>query len=222
MTGIIDPVEVTGNCLSCISGSLPSFPPMPDVPDLPGFPPIPGIPFEFDMDLTMPGLPTMIAGSFGALNAGMEFVADFLPLDPLNLPSLPTIDLFVEGFTLAAPGLPSIPGGTVDLPGISVPVPEIAGFDYPPLPAVPDMPSLPTFDPTCVINFAGMMIGLPFLLIKGIVDDMLNLEFKLPTLPEIEGKIVDLGLSIGIPEVTIGTFSGCMAEQIEGSLSELG
>lgn len=60
-------------------------------------------------EITGPGgLPNFALSGFFAMTGGINFVLDFLPIDPENLPSLPTIDIFLAPFE-ANLNIPTLP-----------------------------------------------------------------------------------------------------------------
>ena len=193
------PAAFVAPCLACILAGL-----LVDVnlniPPLPGFPGS-GLTFNFEWpSIGMPGFPTLVAGFFGALLAGINYVLKFIPPDPMKLPSFPGISLFVDGFMGAIQGLPALPAFNIDVPGApSIPFPGIGG------------PSIPSFTGEAMIKMIGMFIAVPFLIIKGIIDGILKLQIKLPTVDIIVGLFTSTGLGLGFPLPSLEPWMLCLA-----------
>jgi hypothetical protein len=158
--------------------------------------------YEFP-GITEPGLPNLVLGSLLATLGGISFVLDFLPPDPLNLPSIPTIDLFFKPLTGAmAIDFPLPPTG--DPSKIELTPPEGPGF-----PAVG------------LINIALTVVFTVFGLFIGIIESILKLSPKLPT-PQL---FIDLftvtGEGFGLSVEVIGKLAGCLAKSVIGLITAL-
>ena len=168
---------------------------LPDL-DLPGF---------AWPSINEPGLPTIIAGCIGANLAGINYVLGFLPPTPDNLPSPPSIGIFVEGFFASAPGMPSFEAASISVPGIgSIPIPSFSG----------KTPSNPGFDPSPILSLIALFIGVPFLIIKGIVTDLATLQIKIPDIEGIMGYFYSAGAGLGIPKASLEICVPCIAKGI--------
>jgi hypothetical protein len=152
-----------------------------------------------------------MCGFFGSLLAGIEFALGFLPPDPHHLPQIPTIDFFIQPFTAAAIGLPKLPPINLQIPGL----PQI------PFPGMPGI-VIPGFDPSAMLNLIGMFIGIPFLLIKGVIEGILNLQIKIPTFDVILNLLIGLGLAVGFPSLTMAFIMPCLAKTAVNAFSALG
>jgi hypothetical protein len=183
---------------------------------------IPGIPFEFP-DITLPGFPAMLLGALESLFAGITFVLDYIPPDPEDLPSIPDVSIFIEAFMASMKDkIPPMPAYSLNLEGITISIPEIRGPQPPGFPPIPT-PDLPGFDPSGIVKLSVLFIALPFLIIKGIIDYILEkLSVKIPTLEDLKALIGKIGLPLGIAKATMDMFSACLASIFLSALSLLG
>lgn len=213
------PTDLVTPVLSCLgvnaSLNLPSASISgPSIPGLPAIPPIiiPSLSYAFAWSPpSLPGLPTLLAGFFGSMLAGINYTLGFIPPNPHNLPSLPTIDMFIGGFTGAAIGLPQIPACTIQIPGApSIPFPGTPGV------------VVPGFNASAMINLIGMFIAAPFLIFKGIITSILSLSLKIPGFDEIMQIMVGIGLAVGFPAVTLAFILPCVVKTAVNALSVLG
>jgi hypothetical protein len=176
-------------------------------------------PFEWP-GIDKPGFPTLAAGCLGASFAGIGVIKDFIPIkfddnQMPKIPEIPSIDIFVKGFTGSAVGLPSLKAASIPFPGIgSIPLPDIKGSN------VPDVVSyrldgsritVPGLDPTVLLKIVGLMIGAPFLIIKGIIETIPSLSPGIPDIPNIFEKA---GLGMGIDPKGLGLCIPCLAKGI--------
>lgn len=218
------PTDLVKPVLGCLgvdfSLSLPSVSITgPTLPAIPGFTPptipplnVPGLDFAFAWSPpSLPGLPATLSGFFGAMLAGINYTLSFLPPDPHHLPSLPTIDLFISGFTAAAPGLPRIPACNLQIPGC----PAI------PFPGTPGV-VVPGWNPSGLLNLIGMFIAAPFLIFKGIITALLNLQIKIPNFDTIMQIMLGIGLALGFPALTLATILPCIVKTAVTALGVLG
>ena len=216
-----DPAALTGSALNCLGVhinvnippvTLPKIPSLPGIPTLPSIV-VPGLAYSFQWPpISMPGFPTIIMGFLGSMLAGVNYTLGFLPPDIHNLPTLPTLDLFIKGFTGAAIGLPSLPAMNLAIPGM----PSI------PFPGMPGIPMPPGFDPSAMLNMIGMFIVAPFILFKKIITSILSLSLVLPTLPDIIALLSGICLSVGFPAATTSFIIPCVAKAGFAALSVLG
>jgi hypothetical protein len=171
---------------------------------------LPTVGFEFP-SLTAPGFPTLAWGGISASFAGVNYALDFLPPDPLNLPSLPTIDLFKIAFEGAAIGLPTFTGPPFFL--------GLGGLNYE-IPGV-SLPNL-TLDALSINLMIELMITLPFELTLELVTSIINLSLEVPGLPQIKGLFISLGLSIGLDLPTLTIMADCFCTGVAEVFSVLG
>ncbi len=148
------------------------------------------------------GLPNMLLCTFGSMMAGVNFVLDFIPPDPLNLPTPPSPLIFVDAFL-----------GSLNMPG------DIGEIDFSlVVPGGPTIPATGTdiqFDQSGMIKMILVTAMVPFFVIKGIVDKIISdLKVELPTVETIEGVFNTLALSVGISGAAIGICFGCIAQAL--------
>jgi len=174
-------------------------------------------------DINMPGFPSICWGCFGSMFAGINLILPFIPPDIDGLPdfTLPDINIFIDAFFTGIT-LPSFPAITINLPGVSIPLPAFSGIDLPDSPSFDWWDGL-SFDPLSMCKFISIMIGLPFLLIKFILDSIFDLNLQLPDFDYIFDLIFDLCLSaeINFPIPTIELFAGCLATTLSLMIVEL-
>lgn len=206
--------------VACIQGKVPPLP--AQIPPSTWPEGIPGLPFVFP-EITLPGLPGCLLGALESLFAGINYVLEFLPPDPLELPEIPDISLFIDAFMKSMEGkLPPLPAYSINLEGVDIAIPAIEGVKVPGFPDVPT-PGIPGFDPSGILKLIALFIGLPFLIIKGIIDLLVkNLKIELPTLESLEILIGKLGVTLGIPLESMAMISACTASIFMSALSLLG
>lgn len=170
--------DLIGTCTECMSADL----------EFPG--------------ISEPGLPNLVLGSLLATLGGISFVLDFLPPDPLNLPGLPTIDLFFKPMTGAmAIQFPLPP--TLDPTKIELQAP--AGL----------------FPAVGLINIALTVVFTVFGLFIGIVESILNLSPKLPTPQLFIDLFISTGIGFGLTAEVLTKLSGCLAKSVIGLMTAL-
>lgn len=158
--------------------------------------------------ITEPGLSSMALAGLTSMVAGMTFILDFIPPDPMNLPSPPGPELF----------LTPVLGGIV-IPG------DLGEIKFDGTPFEGLLPDIPAAGPNVIGDQSGlikMAIGLaatPFSIITGFVDSILSLE--LPAPPTISGVASILSAAIGIPSPAVTQFTLCMATAIVGVIEAL-
>lgn len=226
------PMALINPLVTCISGKLP---PTSEVPEwakdlqkkidedplgpLKDFKPwpkdIPGIPFAFPA-LNVPGFPAMLMGALESMFAGINYVLEFLPPDPTKLPSPPDVTMFIDAFMASSKDkIPPMPSSSRTIEGVTIDLPEVPG---------PELPGPPNwFDPAGILKLIVLFIALPFLIIKGIIDYLVeNLKVQVPTLDDLKTLIGKIGLALGIPIATMNMFSDCLASIFVSALSVLG
>jgi hypothetical protein len=152
---------------------------------------------------TEPGLPNLVLGSLLATLGGISFVLDFLPPDPLNPPSIPTIDLFFKPMTSAMAIDFSLPPTTDPLKIELIP------------------PSGPGFPAVGLINIALTVVFTVFGLFIGIIESILNLSPELPTLQLFIDLFASVGAGFGIPAASLEVLGGCLAKSVIGLITAL-
>lgn len=154
----------------------------------------------------LPGLPSFAFSLVLGMLGGIGLVLDFLPLDPLKLPKLPGLDLFIKA---ALPGIKiGLPefniGAELGLPNIKVgPIP---GLDL-------------GIDLSGAIKLFKLFIYLPFLIFEFIIKGMLQLKLALPTLPAIQLMIEGIGLKLGIDFSILKLLVGCLGTAVFAMLT---
>lgn len=152
--------------------------------------------------ITEPGLPNLVLGSLLATLGGISFVLDFLPPDPLNLPSIPTIDLFFKPMTGAM-------ALEFDLPPIGDPLKIELESPSGKLPAIG------------MVNIALTVVFTVFGLFIGIIESILNLSPKLPNIELFIEIFVGIGAAFGLPALALIKLAGCLAEAVIGLITAL-
>ncbi len=168
---------------------------------------------DFDFpSLNAPGFPTMMLGGLTAQFAGIDLILPFLELDPSKLPDLklPKSDLFLKAYFGGAIGMPALPSASIggfNIDGVDIPklsTPAIGGIN------------IPNFDPSIIFKLMAVFIFAPFVFFFKIITDLLNLKIAIPDLQKI---ILDVGLAVGIPKITMPKLSNCIFKSL-GELNE--
>lgn len=153
---------------------------------------------------TEPGLPNFLTATLACCMGGINYVLDFIPPSPTNVPSLPTIDIFLNPFMAAIKLPPTYPGialGPLTIPGVG---------------------SAPyQFDPSGMLKLMAVCIVLPFQLISNIVTGIIHLAIELPTIDGVIALFADLGAQVGLPVDVITKFGGCLASAIVKLFTDL-
>ena len=154
--------------------------------------------------LTMPGLPNFILGTLTAQFGGISYVLGFLPPNPMNLPSPPSIDIFLKPF-MASLSLPA----------------NYPAFSFGPI-TIPAMGTgISPFDMTGLFKLLYVCVTLPFQLILKIIEGIISLSPKLPTIDLVFKLFVDLAVSVGLSGVAVGRLGICLAKAIVGLFTAL-
>jgi hypothetical protein len=177
--------------------------------------------------ITLPGLPNFALGCFEATFAGMNFILGFLPPNPSNLPSIPDISLFLNPF-MASLNMPSdYPAFNMSLSGITISIPAVGSGISPYALFGPFDPAF-GFPVGGEFNFIFCSVAAPFIMIKNMITQILNIEF--PSIPSfgalqaiITGLLIDIGFgSLLLPSLTaVFNFAGCLATAIIGLVTAL-
>jgi len=152
--------------------------------------------------ITEPGLPNLTLAALLATLAGISFVLDFLPPDPGNLPSIPSISLFFAPF-IASMALKFDLPPTIDPLKVEIEAPT--GL----FPGI----GLINIALTCVFTVFGLFIGI----IKSIID----LSPKLPTIELFIELFVSTGLGFGLPKLPLIKLGGCLGVAVIGLMTAL-
>jgi len=168
--------------------------------------------------IDMPGFPNILVALSGSLLAGVSYVLDFLPPDIDNLPSLPSIDIFVTPLTASL--AIDIPGGTIN--GVVLPSVDVPEFDIPDI-SVPELGIIiPGFDPTAFMKLLASFALIPFEIFVQIVNSIISLSLEIPSISSIGDIILDafdsVNLSLELPD--IGAFINCLATGTRGLLTD--
>ncbi len=157
-------------------------------------------------DITKPGMPNFVLGTFLASFAGINYVLQFIPPTPTVLPNIkpPTIDLFLQAF-LGGISLPS------SYPSISVGPLTIPGVGSPPY----------QYDLSGELKLMAVCILLPFQLITKMITDLLNLTVSIPTVSSISALFTEIAVSVGISGDIIAKFGTCLASALANLFSSL-
>ncbi len=119
----------------------------------------------------VPGLSNFAVGVVASTLAGVGFVLKYLPPSPTNLPSLPSLSLFLDPFM-----------GAIKVPGLTIPAP-------------PGVPSATiAASAAAVLKFVMATVTMIFGLFTGIVTSIINLS---PKLPGIDLAISAFSASLG-------------------------
>lgn len=175
------------------------------------------VPFSWPSINGPGGLPNMNFSLFSSQWAGINYTLDFIPIDPENLPEVPSVDIFID----AALGEFNFP--------FNLPASNLEGISLPAYTA--DIPTVPPvgFDVNAPLKFLTMFIKLPFETIEFIIDEIVtNLTVTLPTVPEIKTMFADLAISLGFAtqsdfdlglDIPIVNLSGCVASALNDILT---
>jgi len=142
--------------------------------------------------ITLPGLPNFALGIFLSLLAGFEFILDFLPPDPLNLPSLPTLSLFIDPF-LAGLAYDFTFPPDLDLINFGIQVP---GGRFP-------IFGLFAFFKAILFTIFGSFLF--------VIESIFDLALKLPTIQVIVDIFLEIALSVGLVGKIMIDFAFCLA-----------
>lgn len=148
------------------------------------------------------GLPNVLLSTLMAQMAGINFILDFIPPDPMNLPSPPSITIFSDAFL----GSMNMPGdlGEIDLGGGIV------------IPATgPDI----RFDQTGLIKLVIILITLPFQIILGIVNSFPAIALPSPEM--IADIFASLAIAAGLSGVAVAQLGLCLATGLAELLADL-
>lgn len=143
------------------------------------------------------GLPNFMLGMFSCQMAGINYVLDFLPPSPDNLPSIPSIQIFADGFMGSINFPCDLP--EIDLGG-GVSIPAGSGGDS------------CGFDTSGAVKLIIMLIKLPFQIISAIIEEIINsLSVVIPSVALITDIFSQLAIDLGLSGQAISNLGGCVA-----------
>jgi len=197
-----EPADFVSPCLECIGGegSLPLWPSIN----------------------ARGGLPALLLGAMTSMFVGIDLVLKWLPIpdptDPDFPPSLPTIDLFIDGFLGGVPNLPPLP----DIEVLGITIPGTAELD--PITNTIELDfdgQLIKVNPLGFIAILKMFIMAPFQIFFGIIDSIINLSPEIPGLSLIINILLDVAASVGIPVEVGNILIPCVAHAFSSILEIL-
>jgi len=146
-----------------------------------------------------PGLPNFVLATLLSTLGGITFVLDFLPPDPFNLPSPPSLSLFFKPFT-----------GSMSL-----------DFPLPPTQDPSKMALPPGFPAVGIINLSLTAVFTVFGLFLGIITSILDLSPKLPSIGLFIKTFTSTGEGFGVPSQSLELLGGCLAKAVIGLITSL-
>lgn len=155
--------------------------------------------------LDMPGLGGLVQQLIDMIMEQIGEINQFIPPDQENLPSLNMFDLS-SLFDIVLSQVPMQQISQQDLPDISFSNPDASlpdiPFEFPEMPGIPGLPSFPDFDPTQMIMFIKGLVQGILEALKSIIESIISLSPKLPSIPDIQGWLLDgvLG-SLDFPDI---------------------
>jgi len=155
--------------------------------------------------ITSPGLSNFVLAALLANFAGINFILQFIPPTPQSIANLsvPGINLFITA-AMGGIKLPAdYPPINVTLGGVTISIPGQGSY-----------PGPGGWDVSGEFKLLAVCIALPFLLIKNMVTDLLNLQISLPTLSGITNLLISLLNEVGLAGAAVSIFVGCLAQGI--------
>ena len=154
--------------------------------------------------ITSPGLPNFTLGMFASAMGGINYVLQYVPPSPQNLPSLPSIDLFLQPF-MASVSLPA----------------AYPAFSLGPI-SIPEKPGTPGWDVSGEFKLIYCAVMLPFQVITGIIEGIIsNLSVSIPGIPVIKAIFEGLAAAAGLSGPAIAQFAVCIATALFNLLTAL-
>jgi hypothetical protein len=165
--------------------------------------------FQFP-SITEPGLPNFVLALLMSQMAGINFVLDFIPPTPQKIKDLkiPDISMFTAPFMVNMAMPAAYPAINISLGGITIAIPGVGEPPY-------------ERDLSGQFKFMAIGMALPFLLIKAVVEGLLQLQINLPTVSGIEALFISLCAEVGINTPAVAKFGGCIARGIMALFSAL-
>ena len=145
-----------------------------------------------------PGMPPILMGAIGAMLGPAAPVLKFIPPNPDIVPDIQKLltnlpSIVIKGFTDAAVGLPSL---TFEVSGLKVEIPGV---------------EVPNFDPTSIINLIKGLILAPIKIFTDILNSLIKLSPKFPTLDGIIDILIGALESVGFSTDIAKGFTTCLA-----------
>ena len=154
------------------------------------------------------GFQNTIGGLFFTAFAGINYVLDFIPPDPGNLPSIPRMDLFLNAML----GSLNFPANHPEIDfGFGIVFPEVTDGD--------DV----DFDISGAFKLFAIFIKVPFDILEFIINKIIDdLEVGIPGVPDIilllETAALNFGLSLN---AGINLCFGCVATALYNLFADL-
>jgi hypothetical protein len=155
------------------------------------------------------GLPNFMLASFTGMLAGINWILDFIPPDPGNLPSPPDPNLFINAFL-----------GGLNFPG------DRGELDFSIV--IPGAPTIPATGPNIVfpqgahLNLILICVAVPFGIIGLIVDKIIDdLVVEIPGIPDIILLIEAAISATGLSGLGVLTFTNCFATALFNMVTAL-
>jgi hypothetical protein len=158
--------------------------------------------------LTMPGFPSFALGCAMTSFAGIAYVKDFIPPSPTNLPSPPSISIFIDPMlkNIALPdSYPGISFGPIKIPGKGADAHLSFELGSPPPPGI-------SFDITGVFKLIVAVIMTVFKIFLSLIESIINLSPEIPGIALILKIFKEVGEQVQIPADVIVNFGACFAK----------
>lgn len=145
-----------------------------------------------------PGMPPILMGAIGAMLGPAAPVLNFIPPNVDIVPDIKDLltnlpSIVIKGFTDAAKGLPAL---SFEVAGVKVAIPGV---------------DVPNFDPKNIINLIKGLILAPINIFTDILNSLISLQPKFPTLDGIIDILVDALKSVGFSVDIAKGFTTCLA-----------
>lgn len=145
-----------------------------------------------------PGMPPILMGAIGAMLGPAAPVLKFIPPNADIVPDIKDLltnlpSIVIKGFTDAAVGLPAL---SFEVSGIKVSIPGVEILD---------------FDPKSIINLIKGLILAPINIFKDILNSLIQLNPKFPTLDGIIDVLIKSLKSVGFSADIAKGFTTCLA-----------
>lgn len=156
------------------------------------------------------GLPNHMLASFSSMLGGINWILDFIPPDPGNLPSPPSPTIFIDPFL-----------GALNIPG------DLGELDFSIV--IPGGPTIPATGTNILYNQGGhiklilVSVAVPFGIIGLMVDKLLEIppSVSIPGIPDIIALFEAAALSAGLEGDAVLNFSNCFATALFNMLTAL-
>lgn len=146
-----------------------------------------------------PGMPPILMGAIGAMLGPAAPILNFIPPKPETIKDIQNLltnlpSIVIEGFKGAAKGLPAL---SFEVSGIKVTIPGV---------------NVPNFDSTSIVNLIKGLILAPINIFTGILESLIKLQPKFPTLNDITNILADALKSVGFSSEVTKCFTTCLAK----------